>query len=914
MSGDPSELLDGKQRLLDDRQRRSSADSTEQKDEALPSLSTCLTTLASGAMAALSSPTTPSTSTTTISTAARGDTRPLVLGIFARPAQEDPIGAGKRRRSPPSGSTESVGGVYRKVDTQAQGLPLLTTSTPIVQDPTFQMLQDLSHRLDEFSQSEFAQIDAPSGSDAPHVGEVGEANPPEYQSSSSGDEMEMGQVDAWYSNVDEKLAQFEKSMQGVDSRFDAQKIEILAKVERVMHQENEVLHRKFDTLHAEVHSGFLKAISALEGAKDQAALARIAQEALDQVRLANETVEKNIQAQIGNFNNNLKAELQGFIAEEIEKIKKHELASRRATHDTIVMAIKKFYENVSDLMKKMNLEKVEANGRLQKKIDDVEKNLEDFKRQVISEFGAAKAHVDNVSAITTKIGNLALSHKLAAPPTPSAMPTPMEVDKTPKSGVPPHVNVGGVPHCHPGLPIPTPIPTLIPTPPNPPVQPSFGMVAGQFLPVPPPIYQHPTSTGNWASGSSAQPSLVATISAAGGGTQNTQGGSFVSANPYMGMANSILTTTHQPPEQFSGQKADWPDWKRRWDTHVGVLSSGGGTLPDAFLASRLESVLDPPSREELRGMLEAGASYQKIWEHFCTFFGEDSEETSRAAWEGLQLVYRGKISSSEWRSFSAKFLTHMKRTPGASEGEGLRLLRRQLPNVFGEKLEAERAKRGRSGPRHLLVSGFAPHVTDAQCFAWVSSISGHDPIWVTKECGKFAVECHNQGQVDLLKSLDGQKMADGNVLKVITKDPPLDTKTAIELVSQWILQKERVEEAKKLAPRGRDFEKKERSARVVEEHRSPTPQRPQNVAQNAQKSATPPTSPRKSSSSSTGKGRGKGRGGGGWFGKKDWSGSGLSQGGGSGNVKSPQPQAPPQPNKQNVPKGGGGVGPPKGGQ
>ena len=100
-------------------------------------------------------------------------------------------------------------------------------------------------------------------------------------------------------------------------------------------------------------------------------------------------------------------------------------------------------------------------------------------------------------------------------------------------------------------------------------------------------------------------------------------------------------------------------------------------------------------------------TYLSIWEKICKYFERDCEETSRAAWENLTLSFRGKLSSYEWRAYAAKFLTLMRRTPGATEGEGLRLLRKQLPSFFGKKLKV----RG--------LDAVAP----AAVFSWVDWIS-----------------------------------------------------------------------------------------------------------------------------------------------------------------------------------------------
>ena len=244
---------------------------------------------------------------------------------------------------------------------------------------------------------------------------------------------------------------------------------------------------------------------------------------------------------------------------------------------------------------------------------------------------------------------------------------------------------------------------------------------------------------------------------------------ITSGNPYAGVANSFLATTHPLPDIFTGMRCDWQDWKRRWETYASVLNSAGsGGVPDAFLLSRLESVLDPPSRAELRSMSEMRMSYLAIWAKICNYFERDCEETSRSAWENLSLNFKGKLTSYEWRAYAAKFLTLMRRTPGATEGEGLRLLRKQLPSSFGEKIEGERAKRRGTG-RSLLLGGLDLNVSESTIATWLVSVTGFGASRIWREREFFAVECCNDAQRSKLLSLNGCLLDNGAMLKVLQK-------------------------------------------------------------------------------------------------------------------------------------------------
>ena len=139
-------------------------------------------------------------------------------------------------------------------------------------------------------------------------------------------------------------------------------------------------------------------------------------------------------------------------------------------------------------------------------------------------------------------------------------------------------------------------------------------------------------------------------------------GQNVNVTPYQGVANSFLASTHPPPQIFSGKSADWADWKRRCELHTGVLNSVGGGVPEAYLLSRLENCLDPPSRAEVRGWSEMGATYPIIWGKLCTYFEKDVEESSRSAWENLSFDFKGKLGYCSVAQFFCA-ISHFDATP-----------------------------------------------------------------------------------------------------------------------------------------------------------------------------------------------------------------------------------------------------------
>ena len=218
-------------------------------------------------------------------------------------------------------------------------------------------------------------------------------------------------------------------------------------------------------------------------------------------------------------------------------------------------------------------------------------------------------------------------------------------------------------------------------------------------------------------------------------------------------------------------------------------------------------LLGHPSRCEVRAWAEAGATYPIIWERLCAYFGKDLEESTRVAWENLSLDFRGKLSSTQWRQFAANFVTLMRRTPGASENEGLRLLRRQLPAFLGERLEKEKIKREKSGGGLLGIAGLNVYAGEASVYTWLQTVTGQPPARVLCQHGQFWVDSQNDVHRQSILGLNGKKLQDGSTIVVTLRDPPLTVASAISLIGECINVKEMVEEARSLNPhRGREQE------------------------------------------------------------------------------------------------------------
>ena len=98
---------------------------------------------------------------------------------------------------------------------------------------------------------------------------------------------------------------------------------------------------------------------------------------------------------------------------------------------------------------------------------------------------------------------------------------------------------------------------------------------------------------------------------------------------------------------------------------------GGRRCPRRLPPIEVGKLSGPPSRAEVRGWSEMGATYPIIWGKLCTYFEKDVEESTPSAWENLSLDFKGKLGTAQWRNFSAQFLTLMRRTPGAANHECL---------------------------------------------------------------------------------------------------------------------------------------------------------------------------------------------------------------------------------------------------
>ena len=74
----------------------------------------------------------------------------------------------------------------------------------------------------------------------------------------------------------------------------------------------------------------------------------------------------------------------------------------------------------------------------------------------------------------------------------------------------------------------------------------------------------------------------------------------------------------------------------------------------------------------------------------------------------------------------------------------------------------------------------------------------------------FAIDCWNDSQYSKLLSLNGCGLDNGAVLKVLPRSQDFSVQSAIELVSELIERKERVEEAKRYERQPRDTQRQEK--------------------------------------------------------------------------------------------------------
>jgi hypothetical protein len=240
--------------------------------------------------------------------------------------------------------------------------------------------------------------------------------------------------------------------------------------------------------------------------------------------------------------------------------------------------------------------------------------------------------------------------------------------------------------------------------------------------------------------------------------------------------------------QFSGDDADWSSFERDWEEHVGsLLAALGGQVPDALLMLELEKVLDPAnlmilqSRKEANPGVTCGEFERELRRrHSC-----DTTLQDRWAWENVQFCPKdpARPTLAEWRLFRAEFELLASRVDGRTRDEEHRLIFRQLPRRWQEKVVRAETRRAKS---ECWARVFHSHEAAWEEFRqWLEGASGCKFEQVQKLDGGCAVQCGSEELLGKVLDLHGL-MVLGHQVRARRMDSRLAAQEIFDVVSELL--------------------------------------------------------------------------------------------------------------------------------
>ena len=214
-------------------------------------------------------------------------------------------------------------------------------------------------------------------------------------------------------------------------------------------------------------------------------------------------------------------------------------------------------------------------------------------------------------------------------------------------------------------------------------------------------------------------------------------------------------------------------------------------MPDTFLLSRLEPLLDAGSRAVLRSEMErnVGYTHAAFWAELDKTFMGEGPISSRQSWEDLPLVTGGKLTLQAWRMYVADFRRLQHRVVDATDAEAVRLLRRKIPEKIADRVESEDTRRKKHGK---MLSLGSVNGSETEIMHWICQISGVFPKSVSRGMkGEWKVDCQSEEQRRLVLACNGRMLANGQMLQVLAITNFLTSEDVITVVTEFLEEKQR---------------------------------------------------------------------------------------------------------------------------
>ena len=257
----------------------------------------------------------------------------------------------------------------------------------------------------------------------------------------------------------------------------------------------------------------------------------------------------------------------------------------------------------------------------------------------------------------------------------------------------------------------------------------------------------------------------------------------------MGSPVALAIAKSAVAPKFSGLRAEWLEFKNRWNHYFEVITTGSPEDARTKL-NLLEPCLDETSQKQIRmlRLRPGGITFSEIWERLEKQFGGE-DFTARTRWNNLRLETGGKLTPKVWRAFVTDFEELRTRLPNLTEEEAYSLLIKQIPQIWAEKIVEDQFNEGRRRPRLRMegLKGFSEEAVRQ----FLRELLGQSPqrIVLLRD-GVYQVDTHDETMAANLRRLHGHEIVDGPQLVV----QPIDFRRTPDEIISWMDGKLRVRE------------------------------------------------------------------------------------------------------------------------
>ena len=240
------------------------------------------------------------------------------------------------------------------------------------------------------------------------------------------------------------------------------------------------------------------------------------------------------------------------------------------------------------------------------------------------------------------------------------------------------------------------------------------------------------------------------------------------------------------PRRFSGERADWPEWRWQWLQYHELVQEAVPSLTSRQSLSLLRHYLDAATADQLDAELfrDPQVEYADFWVKVDLEFGGDSGESNRAQWTSLRLRHDGSLKLKDWRSFSQRFLKLMRMVPDASEEEASRLMWNVLPVEWRRRIATEAEKK--AGDKVLVVEGLASTLSETEASEFILQETGTRPSSVKKDKNRFQVKGVDENHRLAIMKLDRQPLIGGGQLVVRPLEVRMSFNDIDAFVCRWL--------------------------------------------------------------------------------------------------------------------------------